>query len=178
MQSISDKVDPSKSMNPLAAENVNITSPSQGTHAQKRNHKTDKEHGSLKKNIGRTLSTVFNKNGSSPRNKLSVEQQNKRHVLSQPEIEFVYQIRHYKFNGEGQIIQKLLKEKQILDNTIKDFLNSDHNNIDELSEIVQSFYIKLKQIMENDVRFKELNDSDRENLMDLFEKSVMIQNHG
>lgn len=140
--------------------------------------KKEKEQGSLKKNIGKTMSTIFTKTGHSPRNKYVEQQSSSKHVLSNQEIELIYLIKHYKFQGEGQIIQKLLKEKQIIDNIINDFMRSGHKNIDELSEIVQNFYIKLKQIMINDQRFAEIIDSDKENLMDLFEKSVMTQNHG
>lgn len=144
----------------------------------KKSPSKEKEHGSLKKNIGKTVSTFLSKTGHSPKNKLSVEQQSTRHVLSKQEIEFISQIKHYKFQGEGQIIQKLLREKQIIDNIIKDFMISGHKNIDELSELVQNFYVKLKQILDNDQRFGEIPDSDKEDLMDLFEKSVMTQNHG
>lgn len=112
------------------------------------------------------------------KSKTADQRQSSKHVLSNQEIELIYLIKHYKFQGEGQIIQKLLKEKQIIDNTIHDFIRTDQKNIDELSEIVQNFYVSLKQLMVHDQRFAEVNDSDKESLMDLFEKAVMTQNHG
>lgn len=147
--------------------------------SSKKSSKREKEHhGSLKKNIGKTMSTIFMpKSGHSPRSKCA-EQQSSKHVLSNQEIELIYQIKHYKFQGEGQIIQKLLKEKQIIDNIINDFIRNGHKNIDELSEMVQNFYVNLKQLMVHDQRFSKITDSDKEDLMDLFEKSVMTQNHG
>ncbi|KAL5290701.1 RABGEF1 family protein [Megaselia abdita] len=168
--SVSHKIDPS--LPKSADEQKPTNSPSTSRNTIK------KEHGSLKKNFGKTMSTIFTKTGHSPRNKNVDQHSTKSDKDKQYEIELISQIQHYKFQGEGQIIQKLLKEKQIIDKIIKDFMTSDHKNIDELSEIVQNFYIKLKQLMSNDQRFSEIPDSDKEDLMDLFEKSVMTQNHG
>lgn len=168
------KIDPAL---PKSADDQKLSPMQSGTLTLPLSSKREKDHGSLKKNIGKTMSIFMPKSGHSPRNR-SAEQQSSKHILSNQEIELIYQIKHYKFQAEGQIIQKLLKEKQIIDNIIIDFIRNGHKNIDELSEMVQNFYVNLKQLMVNDQRFAKITDNDKEDLMDLFEKSVMTQNHG
>lgn len=75
--------------------------------------------------------------------------------------------------------RRLIYELERLDHKIHSYINHPTNvkNVDELSALVQNAYTRLDDLIHTDYCFRVLRNTDRESIIDLFEKAIMTQNH-
>lgn len=100
-------------------------------------------------------------------------------VKGTKKTEYISYLSSTPFDLTDNCKERLVLELERLDHAIHSYINHATNmkNVDELSALVQDAYTRLNDIVYNDQHFRNLRNSDRENIIDLFENAIMTQNH-